>query len=183
MQTKIVETDTLLALADQGLGVREIARQTGISPAAVSKRLQRLRQSEPPESFSRLTPKQQRFVEELAAGKTQTDAAMIAFDCTSRTSAKALGCTLMKEEEINISLADLMASEGIPRRKRVQRLAQFIEGKDTAAAVRSLELSFKLDGSMTERIEVGVDSNLIRQLISSLPDKAEAIEAEFTPIA
>lgn len=64
----------------------------------------------------------------------------------------------------------------------MQRLAQFIEGKDTAAAVRSLELSFKLDGSMTERIEVGIDSNLIRQLIQSLPDKTEAIEAEFTPI-
>ena len=103
MQTKIVETDELLALSEQGLGIREIARRVGISPQAVSKRLSRFKQSEPPESLQHLSAKQQKFVAELATGKTQTDAAMAAFDCSTRSSAKVIASRLMKEPDINVA--------------------------------------------------------------------------------
>ena len=182
MQTKIVETDELLALSDQGLGIREIARRVGISPQAVSKRLSRFKQSEPPESLQHLTAKEVKFISELATGKTQTDAAMAAFDCTTRESAKVIGSRLMKETEINTALVDLMAQEGISKRTRVARMKEHILGVDSAASCKMLDLSFKLDGSLVERIDVGISTDLIRELIQSLPDSLPPV-IDITPTA
>lgn len=172
MQRKIVENDVLIKLSEQGLSGKEIAKRTSISPAAVSKRLARIRlqQHGPPESFSRLTAKQQRMVAEMATGKNQTDACMAAYDCVDRRSAKALAAKVMRDEDMHVALGDLLAQEGIGRRRRVQRMAELIESRDTSAACRMLELAAKMDGSLVERLEVGINEHQLRALIALIPD-------------
>lgn len=79
-------------------------------------------------------------------------------------------------------LVDLMAQEGIPRRTRVARMKEHILGRDSAASCKMLDLSFKLDGSLVERVEHGIDTESIRLLIASLPD-AVSPAIDITPKA
>jgi predicted transcriptional regulator len=184
MQRKIVENDVLIQLSEQGFSGKEIAAQTGISPAAVSKRLARIRlqQQEPPESFSRLTTKQQRMVAEMATGKNQTDACMTAYDCIDRRSAKALAAKVMRDEDMHVALGDLLAQEGIGRRRRVQRMAELIESRDTSAVCRMLELAAKMDGSLIERVEIGYCAEDLRKLFELIPNgKDDSDIIDVTP--
>lgn len=181
MQFKRVDDDTLLELSGQGLNGAEIARQVGISKMAVSKRLRKLKAEEPPESYQRLTPKKQKFIQGLLENKTPTEAALAAYDCRDRASAKTIGIKLMKEEDVAVSYADLLAQEGVGKRRRVQRMAELIESKDTAAVCRMIELAAKLDGSLTEKIEHSVSIESIRALMALIPDQQPAID--ITPTA
>lgn len=184
MQWKRVEDHTLIELSEQGLTNADISRQTGISAVAVGKRLKRIRkQMQPlPESFEKLTDKQKSFCEAVAGGMSKTAAALQVYDCNSRESAKALSSKLMTDPNINDSIQTLLHTAGAGRMVRVSRMAQMINSSDNAASARMIELAAKMTGELVERTEIGFDSNLIRQLIQSLPDKPEAIEAEFTPI-
>lgn len=170
MQNKRVENETLIALVEQGLTGRQIAEQTSISEAAVSKRLKRIRlqEREPPESFQALTPKKQKFVMGLVQGKTQVNACIDSHDVTSRASARALASRMAREPDVEVALADMFAQEGLSKRRRVQRMSELIESRDSAAVCRMLELSFKLDGSMVERVEHGISGDTIRALIASI---------------
>lgn len=146
---RIFSSEQLQELLDKGMTQKQAAERLGVSPAAVSKRMKRL----PPPSFSKLTPKERKFVEGRAKGLSQTEAALQAYDVSSRESAKALGHTLSKMPDINAALADLMEYHGIGRSSRVQKLAEHIESRDSQTSLRALDLSFKIDGSFKERQE------------------------------
>ncbi len=95
-----INDDELIRMFEEGIPQKDIAAHFGCSPPAVCQRLKRLIPPEVPESLEALTPKQQSFALQVAGGKSQTAAAMDAFDCTSRDSAKAMGYQMMKREEI-----------------------------------------------------------------------------------
>jgi predicted transcriptional regulator len=138
----IFSIDELMALLEQGLNQKEAAERLGVSPAAVSKRMKRL----PPTSFSKLSPKQRKFVEGRAKGLSQTESVCQAYEVSSRKSAKALGHTLSKNPEISSALADLMEHHGVGRSRRVERLAEHIENQDPTVSLKALDTSFKIDG-------------------------------------
>jgi hypothetical protein len=141
----------IIRMHDEGKTGVEIASHFGVSPAAISKRLKRLLPVRVPESFVRLTDKQKRFALAKADGKTNLEAAMSAFDCVSRESAKAIGHTLAQDPDINLALADLMAQEGLTRRHRVQRLRIAIDHPDPNVSLKGLDQSWKLEGLYTEK--------------------------------
>ena len=143
---RIFTTEELMSLLDQGLSQKAAAGRLGVSPAAVSKRMKRM----PPTSFSKLSPKQRKFVEGRAKGLSQTESVCQAYDVNSRDSAKALGHTLSKNTEISTALADLMEHHGIGRSRRVQKLAQHIENLDATVSLKALDTSFKIDGYQTK---------------------------------
>ena len=178
MQWKRVEDHTLIELAEQGLTNADISRQVGISAVAVGKRMKRIRkQMQPlPESFEKLTDKQKSFCEAVAGGMSKTAAALQVYDCNSRESAKALSSKLMADPHISESIHDLLHTAGAGRMVRVSRMAQMINSPDNAAAARMIELAAKMTGELVERVEVGIDSNLIRQLIQSIPDNQPVID-------
>ncbi len=106
----------LLDLIQKGILQKDIATQFGVSPAYISKRKKQLEGFQEPESFSRLTDKQKKFALAKAEGKTNTAAAMVAFDVTSRQSAKVLGSNTMKDPDVSTAIQDLLYQEGLGRR-------------------------------------------------------------------
>lgn len=125
----------------------DCARHFQVSEAAISKAVKRLKSAKLPESMQRLSTKERAFVWNLAEGKNATEAALVAYDCKTRDVARTLGCRMVKDPDIEVALADLMAQEGIPRRRRIQRVGDLIESKDLTAAAKGLDMSFKLDGA------------------------------------
>jgi predicted transcriptional regulator len=136
----------ILELLDKGMQQKEIAKLMNVSPAAICKRAKKLRSKPLPESLKKLTPKKQRFVLEKAEGKSNTAAAEIAFDTTSRESAKVIGSQLMADPDIQLALSDLLAQEGLSRRARVRRLRDLVFNADPNVSIRGLDQSWKLDG-------------------------------------
>ena len=78
----------LLEMLAQGIPQKDIAAHLGVVPSFITKRKKQLQAWKEPESFSRLTEKQKKFALAKAEGKSNTNAAMIAFDCVDRKSAK-----------------------------------------------------------------------------------------------
>lgn len=134
----------ILKMKAEGMTGKEIAAYFGVSPAYICKRLKRLTPVKEPESFANLTEKQKRFVLEKAEGKSNTDAAMVAFDVTSRDSAKALGYTMMKDPDVDRAIKDIMADEGLTKRHIVKKLKDLVNHPDGHISAKGIDMSSKL---------------------------------------
>jgi hypothetical protein len=141
----------IIRMHDEGKTGVEIAAHFGVSSAAISKRLKRILPVRVPESFDRLTDKEKKFVLAKAEGQSNTAAAMMAFDATTRESAKTIGHRLAQDPDVNLALRDLMAQEGLTRRHRVQRLRDAIDHPDPNVSLKGLDQSWKLEGLYTEK--------------------------------
>ena len=146
---RITNDDTILQMLKDGHTQKEIAEHFGVSPAAICKRVKRL--LPPPESLQDLTEKEQAFAVAISKGMTQTDAAMTAFDVTTRDSAKSLGCTLMTKPDIQVAVGDLMQQQGLTRTYRVRKLKQHVDNHDPNVSLKALDQSWKLEGAYTEK--------------------------------
>ncbi len=150
-----IDDDILHKMIAEGKSQRETARFFGVSDAAISKRIKRLTQAEPPESFKSLSPGEKKFVLAKIEGKSGTAAALQAFNCGSIESAKAIGSRLSGDPDIQRAIEDLMHEEGIGRRRRIQRLRDVIEAKDLGIAAKGLDMANKLTGEYApEKIDI-----------------------------
>jgi len=171
-----INIDELQAMLKGGQSQADAARHFQVSEAAVCKAVKRLKAAEIPASMEALTDKQKVFVLNLAEGKNATESAMTAYECASRDVAKTLGWRMAKEPDIEKALSDIMAQEGIPRRRRIQRLRHLIESQDLSAVSRGLDMSWKLEGAYApERVNIEVDH---RQLVVDLGKACEALRKE-----
>ena len=171
-----IESDAELLELSESMTGKAIAELMGCSPAAVSKRLSKLRRQAPPESFTRLSEKEQKFAVALSQGKTQTQAALESFETGSLDSAKSIGCKLAKDPDISTAVSELLAQVGIPKRRRAERLRDMIECADLGIVGRGLELSYRLDRSLVEQVEHSISDDNIRALIAMIPSPPERIE-------
>ncbi len=149
MRRKITDQALISAMKKIDTGEitqKEAAERLGVSPSALNQRIMKLRSYAVPESFQKLTDKQKRFALAKVEGKSNLEAVRAAYDITSNASGKALGTQLMKDPDVNLAIQDLLAQEGIPRRRRIQRLRDMIECPDLAIVGKGLDLSFKLAG-------------------------------------
>lgn len=174
-----INDEELLQLSADGMAGKDIAEIMGCSPAAISKRLAKLRLQAPPESFSRLTAKEQKFAVALSEGKTQTQAAMESFETGSIDSAKTIGCRLAKDPDISLAVSDLLAQVGLTKRRRAERLRDMIECPDLSIVGRGLELSYKLDRSMVDVVEYRATIDDIRSLQALIPIMQGAVSIEL----
>lgn len=159
----------LLHLIQKGIPQKDIATQFGVSPAYISKRKKQLEGVQEPESFSRLTEKQKKFVLAKAEGKTNVDAAMVAFDVTSRESAKVLGSNTMKDPDVSMAIQDLLYQEGLGRRNRIKRLRQIVYGPDMSVALKGIDVANRLEGAYApEEINLSGQFTAVHALIAEL---------------
>ena len=171
MKARKVDDQILLQMIDQGKTQKQIAAHFKCSPAAVCKRLKKL---SIPESFKNLSDKEQTFVTEIVSGRSQTQAALLAYDVTNRESAKSLGHRLMKDTDIQTAVAELMQEEGLTKRYRVRRLKTHVDAKDPTVSLKALEQSWKLDGAYTEKhVHIEVNYEDMCKRLKSLLEKAE----------
>ena len=183
MSRKTTDQDIIQAMEriDQGdITQKEIAAELGVTPSALNQRIKKLRAQAVPVSFQSLTDKQKRFALAKVEGKTNLEAVKSAYDVTSNESAKSMATVLLHDPDVNLAIADLLAQEGIPKRRRVQRLRDMIECPDLSIAGRGLDMGFKLAGDYAPQQFEVITPVEIRALIASvtIPNEGEAIEAE-----
>ena len=126
----------ILRMKAEGATGKAIAEYFHVSEAAISKRLKRLRPIQEPVSFANLTDKQKRFVLLKAEGKTNTNAALEAFDATNRNSAKTIGSVLMRNADVSKAIQEIMHEEGLTRRHVVRRLRDLVDHPDSLICTR-----------------------------------------------
>ena len=152
---KKIDDQVLQKMLEENTQQKEIAKHFGVSESAVSQRIKRLHQAAPPESFAGLTPKEQKFVLAKLEGKSNTSAALDAFNCGSVESAKTIGIRLAGDPDVTTAIHDLMHQEGIGRRYRVKRLRDVINAADLGIVSRGLDMANKLTGEYApEKIDV-----------------------------
>ncbi len=173
-----VDDFKLIEMLKNGVQQKEIAAYFKVSPSYITKRKGQLEAVKEPESFSHLTDKQKQFALCKAEGRTNTDAAMIAFDVTSRESAKVLGCNTMKDPDVTTAIQDLLYQEGLGRRKRIKRLRDIIEAKDLGIVAKGLDMANKLTGEYApERINLNSQISGTHILIELIKDMEAAKKA------
>jgi predicted transcriptional regulator len=110
-----INDSLLLQMLDSGKSQKEVAKHFGVSDAAVSKRVKRLRSPELPPALTALTEKEQEFVLSRAQGKTLTQSALESFECGSMDSAKNIGSRLAKRDDIQKAISLIMEEENVGR--------------------------------------------------------------------
>jgi DNA-binding Lrp family transcriptional regulator len=188
MRRKITDdvlTQWMVRIDSGEITQKDLAAQLGVSPSALNQRIKRLKSYALPESFKALTDKQKLFALAKVEGKSNLDAVKSAYDVTSSESGKALGTQLMKDPDIGAAIQDLMAQEGITRRRRVQRLRDMIDCPDLSVAGKGLDMSFKLAGDYAPQQIETVTEVEVRALVATIiadidrrPDVANPVEAE-----
>ena len=179
-----IDDDLLLKLKSEGVEQKEIAKRFNCSGAAVSKRLRRLEQINPPASLTKLTDKQQKYALSVASGKTQTQAALDSYECSSMDSAKNIGSRLARDPDVRVAIYDLMSQEGITRRHRISRLKEHINCPDRAASLKALDMSFRLDGLYVEKVEISEIFNITHELkrVEEIDIGIKKMELELTKL-
>jgi predicted transcriptional regulator len=157
-----IDDKELLRLADGGAQQKDIAEQMGVSGAAISKRLKQLRAATArPDILDALTPQQERYVMEVAAGKNQTQAALAAYECGSLDSAKTLGSRLAKNEVIQEAITSVMEAEGLTRGVLVKRLKDHVEGKDASVSLKATKTGLELFDSFPASKSLRINANVV----------------------
>lgn len=183
---KRFDREELLAFLKQdGENQVTAAKHFGVSKAAISKALKRLERdaSPPPESFEKLPPGKKRFVLAKIDGKSNTGAAVDAFNCSTTESAHTIGQELSKDPDINAAIHDLMYEEGIGRRYRVKRLRTLINSRDLGIVHKGLELAAKQTGdfapdklAVLHQFQTGTLSAEVEELIEQITSRIRPIE-------
>lgn len=156
---KKIHDQTLLEMADRGDQQKDIAAFFGVSEAAISKRLKRLRhQQETAACMETLTEKQQTFVAEICGGKSHSDAALAAFDCTPST-APSIARNLLSDVKISTAIMVLMEESGLTRKHLVRTLKRHVDSADGQVSLRATVEGFKLFDSYpaSKNVNVNVD--------------------------
>lgn len=161
MPRKTVDAQQVWQLYQDDVSQREISNRMGCSEAYISKLIKKLkkRNAPMPESFEFLPEKVQRFVLAKAEGKTNTDAAMASYDCSTRDSAKTIGTRLIGQPEVRQAIVDIMNDEGIDRRYLVKRLGKHIDSDEPNISLKGVEMGLKLHGELANR-NVNINLNV-----------------------
>jgi len=162
---KINDTE-LQKMIESGKSQKECAEYYDVSPSAINQRIKKLQSYAAPESFKNLTTKEQAFVLAKVEGRTNMEAAKVSYDVSTNESAKALATQLMRDPDIGHAIQDLMHTEGIGRRRRIQRLRDMIECPDLSVAGKGLDMSFKLTGDYAPQQIETISSAEIRALVA-----------------
>ena len=168
--------EIILRMLEKGHTQKYIAEHFDVSPAAICKRVARL--SAYPKTLKELTPKEQRFALSVVEGKSQTQSAIDAYEVSSVGSAKALGCQLMKKPKIDAAISELMEYHGMGRHYRVKKLKEHLDSPDPVISLKSLEISFKADGTFREiQLPVPVNIEVMVEHRQSLEEASREAQA------
>ena len=141
MAKKKIDLDKLHKLRTENpdMEQKEMAVKLGVSPAAISKALKRM-----PPAHEGFTEKEKAFIQAKARGELNGEAAMVAYECTSRESARSFGHQLMKREDVRTAIATEMEFLGLTRQHRLKRLKAHLDSKDPNVSLKALDMGFKL---------------------------------------
>ena len=162
MPKKSIDDKLLLQLAGEGHGQAIIAEKLGCSVSGVSRRLAVLKKRNKPRpaELDRLPDQQQAWVLAVASGKSNTQAAMECYNCSSRGSAKSIGSEVSKLPAVQAAVAAVLADEGITRQFLARHTRRLIESEDENVASRNVALGWTLTDSMPVAKSMNVNFNM-----------------------
>ena len=177
MSLKKIDDPIFNEMEAAGKSGTEMARFFKCSNAAISRKRKRRQMAEPPESFLKLTEKQQKFVVAKLKGKSNTSSAMESYDCGSMGSARQLGQRLNNDPDIQTAYHALLYQVGIGKRRRAERLRDIVEAKDLTVSARGIELAAKLCGELrTDNIDITVNNYDPRAITVGIQELRQMIE-------
>jgi hypothetical protein len=158
MRARIISDEQIVTLYRQGLNQSQIGNALGVSNVAIHKRLKRILVMQ---KLERLTPKEQQFCLAVAEGKSRTQAAMEAYDCSSRESAKALQNTISDKPEIEQSILAIMDLQGLTRTNLVKVLKRHVyNDTDPNVSLRAVDMGFKLSNSYPAQKNINLNATV-----------------------
>jgi hypothetical protein len=158
MRARIVSDEQIVSLYKQGLNQSEIGKALSVSNVAIHKRLKRILVMQ---KLERLTLKEQNFCIAVAEGKSRTQAAMEAYDCSSRESAKALQNTISNKPEIEESITAIMDLQGLSRTNLVKVLRKHVfNDTDPNVSLRAVDMGFKLSNSYPAQKNINLNTSV-----------------------
>jgi transposase-like protein len=175
-----INDSLLLQMLDSGKSQKEVAKHFGVSDAAVSKRVKRLRSPELPPALTALTEKEQEFVLSRAQGKTLTQSALESFECGSMDSAKNIGSRLAKRDDIQKAISLIMEEENVGRRHRIRILRRWMNNEhDSQAALKSVDLANRMENLYVEKLVVKATWSEMCQSMAELRKRRRVLEEEL----
>jgi len=176
------DDNVILQMLREGKTQKQIAEHFNVSGAAICKRVKKIKQAGKIERHLQgLTPKEQKFCLEVAAGKTKTQAALNSYECSSRDSAKSLGTQLAKRDDINIAISQILEDEGIGRRHRIRVLKRHVDNElDSHASLKGIDIANKMEGIYVEKqIRVEATYEDLKQGLAEIEAKRVRLEASL----
>jgi hypothetical protein len=159
MRARKVSDEQIIELYRQGLNQSQIGAALDVSNVAIHKRLKRILVMA---SLEKLTPKEQQFCIAVSEGKTRTQAALEAYDCSGIDSAKTVQRQLMQKEEIQQSISALMDIEGLTRGYKIRILKSHVDNKaDPHVSLKALDMSFKLVNDYPPQRNINLNADFI----------------------
>jgi len=155
MPVRTIDTDLIIQqVFSENVPRFQVADELGCSRSYVTKVCKRYeeelvalqRDARLEELLPDKTDKERKWAGGVADGLSRTDAAMEAFDVTSRASAKTIGQRLGADPDLTVGVQTLLHQEGLGRRYRIQKLKKVVDSKDLGLSLRGLDTSFKLTG-------------------------------------
>ena len=186
-KAKLIIDDQFVSLMeqiDQGeLQSKDCAEMLNVTPSALCQARSKWKRQQPLESVEALSPQRQVFVQAKVNGASNREAAKIAYPDAQDKSLSVIASQIMKEPDTQTAIGDLMAQHGLTRSFRVSRLRDCTLSPDLNVVLKSLDQSWKLDGSYAaEKLDVSVTDTDIRALIRSIAIPSEAPECiDITP--
>lgn len=104
-----------------------------------------------------LTFKQRKFIKELTVTLHPTEAAMRAYNCKDRLSARVIASENLTK--LNISMSELMDKMGLDTQQDVEDLKKLRKTKDNHIKLKALELTLKLKGYLKQK-DVSVEKHV-----------------------
>lgn len=167
-----IDDRKLMEMIESGKTQKACADFFGVDPSAICQRVKKLRM---PESFKKLTDKQKSFALARVEGKSPTQAAMEAYDVSTRASGKSLGLAMTKDPDICKAIEDLLFERGLSRAYRIDRLKWLMDHPDPGAVARGLDMANKMTGDYAP---VKVDQEIdVRQVAIALSAQIAELEA------
>lgn len=158
MRARIISDEHIVNLYEQGLNQSQIGKALGVSNVAIHKRLKNILVMQ---KLVSLTPKEKQFCLGVAEGKSRTQSAMEAYDCSSRESAKALQNTLSEKSEIQESITAIMDLQGLSRTNLVKVLRKHVfNDTDPNVSLRAVDMGFKLSNSYPAQKNVNLNASV-----------------------
>lgn len=162
MNKRKINDSVLSQMLSEGKSYKEIGQVMGVSAPAICKRVKRIKLMNPPDSFRALTQKEQKFVMGIVEGKSKTQSALEAFDCSSRASAKAIQhelCEMPKIQQALTEMGQRFELIGKGRGYRAERIGQHMENSDPVVSLKAIEMASKLsdDFPATKNLNANVN--------------------------
>ncbi len=160
-----VPLKTLKEMLDKGMLQKDIAEELGFTKETVCRAVKKLNRLLP---LYQLSEKERVFVKELAAGANQTEAAARAFDCSSRDSAKVIGCQLANRPDVKEGMGAWLEFKGMGREQRAEKLVKHFNDIDPSISLKALELGMKASRDFPDSKDAGEKPHVV-YVVSFMP--------------